>query len=85
MKSGSDVNTALYTVAGCPQELPACAGEIRPLAEVERAYIETAIALCDGNIPRAALLLRVSPSTIYRKKAAWDAVPPPVDSFSRRG
>jgi len=45
---------------------------IRPLAVVEREVIELAIAKCDGNIPKAAALLEVSPSTIYRKKQAWD-------------
>lgn len=45
--------------------------EIRPLAIVEREAIERAIAFCDGNIPKAAALLDVSPSTIYRKKQAW--------------
>lgn len=44
---------------------------IKPLALVEREAIEQAIAFCDGNIPRAAALLEVSPSTIYRKKSAW--------------
>ena len=33
--------------------------------------IEKAIEHCDGNIPRAAALLDVSPSTIYRKKQSW--------------
>ncbi|MCA3265525.1 MAG: hypothetical protein ING19_05590, partial [Azospirillum sp.] len=33
-----------------------------------------AIADCDGNIPRAAAFLEISPSTIYRKKQAWDVV-----------
>ena len=45
---------------------------IRPLATVERETIERAIELCDGNIPKAAGLLDVSPSTIYRKKQTWD-------------
>lgn len=45
---------------------------IRPLAEVEREAIEEAIAFCGNNIPKAAALLDVSPSTIYRKKQAWD-------------
>lgn len=45
---------------------------IRPLAEVERETIEAAIAHCNGNIPKAAALLEVSPSTIYRKKQAWE-------------
>ena len=48
---------------------------IQPLAEVERKTIEHAIAFCDGNIPKAAALLDVSPSTIYRKKQGWDEAP----------
>jgi DNA-binding NtrC family response regulator len=46
---------------------------IRPLATVERETIERAINLCDGNIPKAAALLEVSPSTIYRKKQVWES------------
>ncbi|MBV1921208.1 MAG: sigma-54 dependent transcriptional regulator, partial [Pseudomonadales bacterium] len=46
--------------------------EIRPLAVVEREVIEHAINICQGNIPKAAALLEVSPSTIYRKKQAWE-------------
>jgi len=44
---------------------------IKPLANVEREAIERAIEVCDGNIPKAAALLEVSPSTIYRKKQGW--------------
>jgi two-component system, repressor protein LuxO len=44
---------------------------IKPLWIVERDAIEQAVALCAGNIPKAAALLEVSPSTIYRKKASW--------------
>ncbi len=44
---------------------------IRPLHLVEKEAIERAIRLCDGNIPRAAALLEVSPSTLYRKRQAW--------------
>lgn len=47
------------------------AAPIRPLIEVEREAIEAAIAACGGNIPRAAVMLGVSPSTIYRKRLAW--------------
>jgi DNA-binding NtrC family response regulator len=47
---------------------------IRPLWIVEREVIESAIASCDGNIPRAAAFLEISPSTIYRKKQAWEAI-----------
>ncbi len=44
---------------------------IKSLASVERDVIERAIKICDGNIPKAAALLEVSPSTIYRKKQGW--------------
>lgn len=46
-------------------------GAIRPLWVVEKETIETAIHVCEGNIPKAAALLEISPSTIYRKRATW--------------
>lgn len=46
---------------------------IRPLADVEKEVIERAIQLCDGNIPKAAIHLGISASTIYRKKQTWDS------------
>jgi DNA-binding NtrC family response regulator len=44
---------------------------IVPLWKVEKDAIERAIELCDGNVPKAAALLEVSPSTLYRKKERW--------------
>ena len=44
---------------------------IKPLWQTEKECIESAVAKCDGNIPRAAALLEVSPSTIYRKRTNW--------------
>ena len=44
---------------------------VRSLAAVERAAIEHAIAACSDNIVKAASLLRVSPSTLYRKIQQW--------------
>jgi DNA-binding NtrC family response regulator len=52
---------------------------IRPLWEVERDAIEAAIDCCEGNVPRAAVALGISPSTIYRKRQAWSAAAPGVD------
>jgi two-component system repressor protein LuxO len=48
------------------------ASAVRPLWLVEKDAIEQAIDRCDGNIPKAAALLEISPSTIYRKKAGWE-------------
>ena len=42
------------------------------LAQVERLVIEASIARNGGSIPRAAQELDVSPSTIYRKREAWE-------------
>ncbi len=44
---------------------------IQPLWQVEKDAIEAAISYCQGNIPKAAAMLEVSPSTIYRKKLDW--------------
>ncbi|MHA1530217.1 MAG: helix-turn-helix domain-containing protein [Alphaproteobacteria bacterium] len=41
------------------------------LAEVERVVIEATIRACGGSLPRAARVLGVSPSTLYRKRAGW--------------
>jgi DNA-binding NtrC family response regulator len=47
-------------------------GDIMPLWKVERDVIVRAIEACDGNIPKAAAKLGISPSTIYRKKLSWE-------------
>ncbi|MBE3716489.1 sigma-54-dependent Fis family transcriptional regulator [Vibrio parahaemolyticus] len=48
-------------------------GSIRPMWQVEREAIQNAIAYCDGNVLNAAVMLELSPSTVYRKKQAWEA------------
>ncbi|WP_417513109.1 sigma-54-dependent transcriptional regulator [Minwuia sp.] len=84
-------NLAITSVAAPPEALPGVSGQalpaseiparpktesdIRPLEDVEREAIEEAIDICRGNIARAASLLGVSPSTIYRKKQGWDEQP----------
>ena len=45
--------------------------EVCSLAAVEKAAIEHAIAACSDNIVKAASLLKVSPSTLYRKIQQW--------------
>lgn len=44
---------------------------ILPLWQVEKQAIEEAITFYEGNIPKAAAALGVSPSTLYRKKLSW--------------
>jgi DNA-binding NtrC family response regulator len=43
----------------------------RTLAEIEQIVIEETIARCGGSVPRAARILDVAPSTLYRKRDGW--------------
>lgn len=54
-----------------PGDLNALAAAIRPLEDVEREAIENAVALCGGDVRKAAVFLGVSPATIYRKQKSW--------------
>lgn len=45
--------------------------KLKTLAEFERDYIEMVITICQNNIPRAAKILGISASTLYRKRANW--------------
>ncbi|MBB5752127.1 sigma-54-dependent transcriptional regulator [Prosthecomicrobium pneumaticum] len=44
---------------------------VTPFWEQERTIIEAAVAAFGGNVARAAAALEISPSTIYRKRLAW--------------
>lgn len=75
-----DVHAISYTddaspdARGNPEIVSRPQGEagIEPLWQIERRAIEDAIVRCGGNIPRAAVFLEVSPSTLYRKLQSWD-------------
>jgi two-component system repressor protein LuxO len=54
-----------------PVTMPDSTQQIRPLADIEREAIERAVRLCQGNIPKAAAHLGISPSTLYRKRTTW--------------
>lgn len=43
----------------------------RPLAEIERIVIEATLARFDGSVPKAARVLELAPSTLYRKLDGW--------------
>ncbi len=45
--------------------------EIMPLAEMERRLILATLEHTRQDVPRAASLLEINPSTIYRKLQAW--------------
>ena len=53
-------------------ELPVTLDISQPYASIERQLIEAAIDAHNGSIPKAAEMLDISPSTIYRKKEAWE-------------
>lgn len=42
-----------------------------PFEDIERALIEASIARCNGSLPKAAEMLQVAPSTLYRKRESW--------------
>lgn len=71
MRDEQENTTALHWAAGYGSPKNKDVQAVRPLAHIERHYIETVINLCQGNIPQAATLLQVSPSTIYRKRLRW--------------
>ena len=58
--------------APAPAPAPASV-EIVPLAVMERRLIEAALAESGNDVPRAAALLQINPSTLYRKLQAWRA------------
>jgi len=41
---------------------------------IERDVIEAVIASCKGSVPKASRILQLSPSTIYRKREAWQQI-----------
>jgi two-component system repressor protein LuxO len=63
---------SIATLAPASRPGSPASGAIKPLWLIEKEAIEEAIALCSGNVPRAAALLEVNPSTIYRRKAEWE-------------
>ncbi|MBY8974546.1 sigma-54-dependent Fis family transcriptional regulator [Rhodobacteraceae bacterium NNCM2] len=75
---GAPAPAATKAAAPAPASSPVIATEetIRTLVglsldSLERRFIEATIDECDGSVTRAARLLDVSPSTLYRKREAW--------------
>lgn len=74
---GVDSTASVKTASTLPTNNPTQAGalmgvhDIEPLWQIEKRAIESAIEICDDNIPLAAAYLGVSASTIYRKIKGW--------------
>ena len=71
-KDQSDVSDNASLLPESKSEQPSTSGQIYPLSKVEEVAIKHAIDACEGNIVRAAGLLHVSPSTLYRKIQSWE-------------
>ncbi|NQW51286.1 MAG: sigma-54-dependent Fis family transcriptional regulator [Rhodospirillales bacterium] len=71
---GSAVRSPGLALRASPGTVPGST-DIEPLDLVVRRTIEQAIARSDGNVPKAAAALQVSPSTLYRRLQAWQADP----------
>jgi len=54
-----------------PRAAPEMRGPILPLWQVEKEHILAALDECGQDVPRAAALLEINPSTIYRKLQGW--------------
>ncbi len=82
LHDGDAVTAAMLPTTLHPSPKPAQAVQpsidpvlrIRPLAVLEREAVEHAVQSCQGNIARAAAHLGISPSTLYRKRAAWAGI-----------
>ena len=67
----SSLNEDLYVAAGLETEEQALK-PLKTLEQFERDYIEMVVFICHGNIPKAAKILDISASTLYRKFADWN-------------
>ena len=61
---------------GATDRTPLTEIEIIPLAEMEKRLILAALDRTANDVPQAAALLRINPSTIYRKLQGWRGAAP---------
>jgi DNA-binding NtrC family response regulator len=64
------IEPATASIAGAANGEPTEEWEIRPLDDVIESYISASVKATDGNIRKAARLLKISPSTLYTKMKA---------------
>lgn len=68
---GSNPTPAISKLVSPEESHLARRQQIEPLWLTEKKAIEAAIESCDSNINRAAGLLEIAPSTLYRKLQSW--------------
>jgi len=78
----TQVEAAKIVNAVDPVESVESVEPIEPLWVVEKRTIEEAIEECGGNVNKAAGLLEVAPSTIYRKLQSWENKTPTTGATS---
>ena len=72
LATNSDAKPAHVQVPFLDEEAPGLEGLLgRPLAEVERMIVTATLARHGGSVPKAARVLDLSPSTLYRKLEGW--------------
>lgn len=67
MNDGDTLSAAMLQLQPLAIDMMRDAAKPQALWRVEQAAIDAAIDYCGGNIPHAARLLEVSPSTLYRR------------------
>ena len=70
-RSQSSVGRAAPSVSDTPEGQLVRLRIGRPFEEHERDLIEATIDWCGGSIPKASRVLKMSPSTLYRKREEW--------------
>ncbi len=51
--------------------LPRQESDVKTLLDYEKNIIQAVLAVCDGNITKAARMLGINPATIHRKQKQW--------------
>jgi len=70
-----DVNTSSVLVSNSLSKSTLYnTADIEPLHQIERKAIEQALNQCEGSVNKAAAILEVNPSTLYRKIKQWSEI-----------
>ena len=89
LNDGTEIEASMLSISAVPTQSTTAAKPIpvastgkgpgvtvdldRPFDAIERDIVDAAIEHCKGSIPKAAEMLQLSPSTIYRKREAWNS------------